>query len=723
MTAAKKLDPPTPLEAARALTARGWRVFPCEYMGKRPAVGIKWSVAAASAPTDATLALWFGRDPVNVAVAARWSNLVILDEDQLGAMQRLCAAYGQPVPKTYRVRTAKGWHWYFNAPQGVDIGNAPGLLAEFGFDVRGGRGAHREAGGYVVAAGSVHASGHVYTAEDDDAEVVELPEWIIELLLVTPPAGENTQGDDPWDNPSRGEHQFTHDQAAAYVKRHAIEPLQAALPPPEGKGRNNALNNAAVVVGHFVPEFWSEEWAVERLTELALEVGLERHEIGPTIRSGMRAGMADPYALVERDPFDSASDSTGHEAGAGDGILEHETAVRVQVARLRALREAEELLAAENRAPLSRLSFKEFLSAPAPNYLVPNMFYRDGLAVVFGAPGAAKSFLVLDIGLCLATGTPWRGRSIGHGRVHYVMAEGQATNTLRARAWLHHRNIDAGIGEEWFVPYTEPIMLTEAGIRDYLQQVKVDQPDMIILDTKNLMFEGKESQGDDYGAMLRALHTLRRAANGCAVVLIDHTGLTDDSRTRGSNAQKGGVETEIRVTEERGVRRAQVTRDKSGTIGTEWFYKLVQVDEVERPEGVEAPAVCVPVDANEAIALSPFAIDENWNDPAQPELPADVAGYTKAGRAAIKALARFMRYSATGSVGFSQVAARRAVQAVYVDERGKPKWSPDTIDRAWQALVDLGRLDPATNSGEPTGRSTWKKLPNDPEWPVMREMS
>ena len=61
-------------------------------------------------------------------------------------------------------------------------------------------------------------------------------------------------------------------------------------------------------------------------------------------------------------------------------------------------------------------------------------------------------------------------------------------------------------------------------------------------------------------------------------MLIDHSGLVDDSRTRGSNAQKGGVETEIRVTEERGVRRAQVTRDKSGSIGAEWFYKLVQVE-------------------------------------------------------------------------------------------------------------------------------------------------
>jgi hypothetical protein len=94
MTSAEQIHPPTPLESARALTARGWRVFPCEYRGKRPAVGIKWSVATASVPPDKTLTLWFGRDPVNVAVAARGSNLVILDDDQGDGMERLCATYG-----------------------------------------------------------------------------------------------------------------------------------------------------------------------------------------------------------------------------------------------------------------------------------------------------------------------------------------------------------------------------------------------------------------------------------------------------------------------------------------------------------------------------------------------------------------------------------------------------------------------------------------------------
>jgi hypothetical protein len=195
------------------------------------------------------------------------------------------------------------------------------------------------------------------------------------------------------------------------------------------------------------------------------------------------------------------------------------------------------------------------------------------------------------------------------------------------------------------------------------------------------------------------------------VVLIDHTGLTDETRTRGSNAQKGGLETEIRVSDENGVRMAYCTRDKSGDIGAQWLYKLEQVPEVPRPTHVAAPAVCVPVDALAPVA-APFGAPENWNNLLW-ELPRDVVAYSGPGKAAIAALARFMRYSACGQVGFSLSSARMAVREVYVDDKGKPKFSRDTVDRAWDALVGLERLEPA-GMGDLASRSLWRTKVGDP---------
>lgn len=293
------------LEQARMFAAIGWRPFPCEYGGKRPAVGIKWGTATASAPADKTLQWWFGREPVNVGIAAKGSNLVILDEDVLGGMERLCGDYGRPVPKTYRVRTAKGWHWYFTAPSDYEIGNAPGILSQYGFDVRGGKGD----GGYVIAAGSLHESGHIYEAEDSDHGTLELPEWLCELLI---PDEESV----PVEPASQGEpspdRRYTMEQAQSYVRECALDKLRAAT---DGR-RNDTLNNAALVVGHFVPTFWSEESAVESLTEEAERIGLDQREIGPTIRSGLRKGMTQPYTLVEAGPFASASGSSATESDA-----------------------------------------------------------------------------------------------------------------------------------------------------------------------------------------------------------------------------------------------------------------------------------------------------------------------------------------------------------------------------------------------------------------------
>lgn len=696
-------EEPQALQAARVFVSRKWRPFPVEYGGKRPAVGVKWGTASASEPTGKTLELWFGREPVNIGISAKGSRLTFLDDDTgtADAMEKLCEAYGQEVPKTYRVRTSKGWHWYFATPEGAEIANAGQgsyLKDEFGFDVRGNRGGQENAGGYVVGPGSVHETGHVYEAEDSSTPVADLPEWLYELLQANSAVSskESTVASGVAD-PTRT---YTPDQAAKYVREEGIEPLKSST---EG-GRNNALNNAALVTGHFVPAFYSEDEATEALTGIAEAIGLDAREIEPTIRSGLKKGMSQPYTRVEADPFSQASDSAGSEPDAYSKELERE--------RIRRRVRAE--LDAEGREPLRMLDADEFLDAPLPEYLVPKMFYRDGLAVVFGPPGAAKSFLVLDIALCLATETSWRGSSLGRGRVHYIMAEGQATNTLRAHAWLHHRDVDRAELRKWFRIVPHAVVLTDAGTTDYLVQVTEDKPDLIVLDTKNLMFVGKESQGDDYGAMLRVLHRIREAAAGAAVVLIDHTGLSDDSRTRGSNAQKGGVETEIRVTDESGLRRAEVTRDKSGEIGAQWLFRLVQVPEVPRPTGITPPAVCEALDPSDVASMAPFSARfEDWNDPSQPPVPTDVAGYDGPGKTAVKALARFMRYSATGEVGHSMAQARTAVSEVYRDEKDKPMWSRNTIDRAWDALVELDRLE-VSGTGGLTSASLWKSKPGDP---------
>lgn len=192
------------LDAALDAAGRGWHVFPLRPADKRPALhgeavcpGIgdcagghrKWEDRATIDP-DRIRRAWSDR-PFNVGIATGPSGLVVVDLDmpkQKGStgtpcgvttFKALCERAGQPVPATYRTRTASGGHHlYFTAPPGARMTNTAGRLGAL-IDTR----AH---GGYVVAAGSFTSTGP-YTLTDPTPPV-PLPEWLYTLLVPRRPS-------------------------------------------------------------------------------------------------------------------------------------------------------------------------------------------------------------------------------------------------------------------------------------------------------------------------------------------------------------------------------------------------------------------------------------------------------------------------------------------------------------------------------------------------------
>lgn len=614
VSTAEDLQPETQLELARRYTTRGWRPFPVEYGGKRPAVGVRWGTATATEPTEKTLNLWFGRDPVNIGIAAKGSGLVILDEDTDGGMERLCDDYGQAVPDTYRVRTAKGWHWYFDAPDQVEIGNAPGLLADYGFDVRGGRGD----GGYVVAAGSVHESGHIYTAETSDAHTVELPWWLVELLLPEPDHGQTDspeQGDTP---PSHQNRRYTHDQAVEWVERYAVGPLKAAT---EGN-RNDRLNTAACVVGHFVPQFWPEDWAVERLTELAEQVGLDDTEILPTIRSGLRAGQREPYTPVERDPFAAGScDATTPDP------FELEVATELHKLQVRA--EAQRRLAAQRRAdrpPIADSVLDDLDAIEPPPMLLGSLIPDRAVGFLAGRSGAYKSFLATAWACCIATGTPWLGRSgftVSRPlKTLYVAAEGAAGAAGRIKAW----EASTGISRRGkLLLYPRAIHLNDpAQVAELTEYIVDHQIEFLVIDTYHRSAPGtEENSATDFGAVFEAVATLRDN-HGCATLFVDHTGAGKAGNPRGTSAKRDDADYVLSVSylgEEAGPeaqRELWVTKLKDVDTEGRWPIRLTDV------EGEQFPVVEIGATEVATAFGATRGLSQWWTVERCPEIPAEV---------------------------------------------------------------------------------------------------
>jgi hypothetical protein len=156
-------------DVVRALDALGLSVIPVHHpedaswtpndpdsVGKAPAV--KWTPYQATRPSAQELDAWFGNGrPRNAAiVTGAGSGVVVVDGDSAAGLAWMQAH----LPATpMRTRTAKGEHWYYRHP-GVSVRNKtrlqtgdPAVQVEVRAD-----------GGYVIAPGSLHKTGVVYTA-------------------------------------------------------------------------------------------------------------------------------------------------------------------------------------------------------------------------------------------------------------------------------------------------------------------------------------------------------------------------------------------------------------------------------------------------------------------------------------------------------------------------------------------------------------------------------
>ncbi len=152
----------TSLDQALDLWRRGLSVIPVPrpgqgHDGKIPV--ISWKEYQRRLPTEDELREWF-RVEQNVAVITGIvSGVVVIDIDSPAAHKWFVRRF----PRTpWQTRTAKGFHVWYRHP-GVEVRNRARVETREGklaIDVRGD-------GGYVIAPGSVHASGHRYEFAGD----------------------------------------------------------------------------------------------------------------------------------------------------------------------------------------------------------------------------------------------------------------------------------------------------------------------------------------------------------------------------------------------------------------------------------------------------------------------------------------------------------------------------------------------------------------------------
>lgn len=179
---------------------------------------------------------------------------------------------------------------------------------------------------------------------------------------------------------------------------------------------------------------------------------------------------------------------------------------------------------------------------PEPEWLIEGILPANGLAMLYGAPEAGKSFLALDMALAIASQPSWHGRALRSGGVVYVAAEGLQSLKRRVAAWKYVHDFE-GCAGLFVVP--EPVQLMDSeeahGLLTTIDTRLAEKPVLILFDTlQRCMAGGDENDQGDAGKVVGNLDYLRKLT-GATCGLIHHPGV-QGGRPRGSTVFMGAMD-------------------------------------------------------------------------------------------------------------------------------------------------------------------------------------
>lgn len=530
---------------------RGCKIFPCAPGTKDPATSNGWKDATDD---PAKIREWLNVNPdFNWAVACGPSGLFVFDVDPNGLDWWAKLLERDPVVKAavdraFQVRTPKGGlHVYFR-------GEGPSTASRIadGIDTRGGfmRDGQMISGGYVILPGSKTRAGPgrvdgAYTALPG-GEIQTLPDFMRAII----PERKKTDTLGLEKNPDADQPRnvaWALDLIKNYVATGRVS--------VEGHGGNNlAFQVAASILDKAISpgtcfdllwEHWNpscsppwDDWELEQIVRNAANYGEDTE-------GGVKGFQANA---------DAFSNFVGQEF--------------------------------EPPMPADRSRDKiQFLHIYAdgvqdPSWLIPGILPAMGTGMIYGESGSYKSFLALDMALCLAFGIPgqWNAPPVKND-VLFLAGEGPvATAKKRWPAWMDHHNIEFR-GDHRFLIKDRVPFYTDT---DAWEHVKADvaelkaKPALIVIDTLTRLLTGlDENSAKDASMVTNFMEQLSRYYE-CFVLAIHHTGKDQNKGARGSSAFYANMDTVISTKLKIGGTEFRVRKQKDADVSDDIAYFAVK---------------------------------------------------------------------------------------------------------------------------------------------------
>jgi hypothetical protein len=522
------------LEAALALAARGFKVFPLAHNAKAPPLVKDWPDYATDNP-DYIRSAWGVHGEANIGIHCDGFIVIDVDVKKGGneSLQLLEMMYGLPETLT-TVTPSGGRHLFYRSLQPVS--NSVSALGA-GLDVR-------SQGGYVVAPGSTVPSGKYRFQSERD--IADAPEWLVLKLGTVVPKTGTTDLNVP--------------DAPEHVVERAREWLKGAERSVKGQGGDQTAYRVACHLRDFGISY---PQACDLMRSDAWDLGC-----------GWREGR------LEDKPIRSAYRYAQNEPGAA--IAKAEDFPIVQHIEQNS----------KPRAKVSRLADFAASETRGPGYLIKGLLARRSYAETFGAPGEGKTFAALDMAYCVAAGTPWMGRKVHAGPVLYLAYEGQGGLVKRAQA------LRRKYGTKDIPLYVAgcAINLREQAGRQELGRLIAELPEkpvLIVIDTfARALMGGDENSAQDVGSFNSAIAALIESTGAC-VMIIHHSGKNKSAGARGSSALQGAIDTEIEVDGGKVTASKQRDMETGEPIGFKLVPMVVGLDE----DGDEVTSCVVEPDA------------------------------------------------------------------------------------------------------------------------------
>lgn len=181
------------------------------------------------------------------------------------------------------------------------------------------------------------------------------------------------------------------------------------------------------------------------------------------------------------------------------------------------------------------------------DWLIEGIIPMNSEIMVYGAPEAGKTFLVLDWAKSITSRKiqTWHGRRIHHGDVCYITAEGQGGFRKRVRAW---RKMYGTPDYDFHCIPAAPKIDTPIDLDRLIATIDARDkaPKLIVIDTLFRCFSGDEIKGEDIAKFFTGITALRTRYN-CSILVIHHIGKDESKGARGHSAIKGALDVEIYI--------------------------------------------------------------------------------------------------------------------------------------------------------------------------------